>query len=386
MTPEQLKALTDAIRAEVEKGHAANFEALSKMVTEHKAEVQKALDKQAEVQRAFSLPGSADATHKGEKFSFAKFYRGVWTGKWDGAGMEHAIAQETTNNVKAMGLVPDSTGGFAVPTEITTNDIIPLLYAQSVLAQLGARTLTGLTAAPLVMPKVSGGTTAYWLSEAASITDSQLTLEQISMTPKTLATITPYSELLNVLQPAIESMIREDQAAQMALKLDLAGISGTGGGQPLGLVNWVGVGTESGAGSAPTYDKLQNMIADVENANALLGNLGWALSVLTKTRIKQAKDETGGTDNKSNIQPLGNREMWNEQAKTICGYKQAATTQLGTNDLIFGNWSDLLIGQWGGMMVDVSNQVGFRTAQKHLRTLAFFDTAVRRPASFSIAT
>ena len=384
MTPEQLKALTDAIRAEVEKGHAANFEALSKMVTDHKAEVQKNLDKQAEIQRAFSLPGAADATHKGEKFSFAKFYRGVGHGRWDGAGMEHAIAQETTNNVKAMGLVPDSTGGFAVPTEIVVSEMIPLLYAQSVLAQLGARRLPGLTVAPLTMPKVSGGTTAYWLSEAASITDSQLAMDQISMTPKTLATITPYSELLNTLQPAIESMIREDQMQQMALKLDLAGISGTGGGQPLGLVNWVGVGTETGVGAAPTYDKLQNMITDVENANALLGNLGFALSVDVKNRIKQAKDAQGGTSN-ANVQPLGAREMWNEQAKTVCGYKQAATTQLGTNDLIFGNWADLLIGQWGGFMVDVTNQVGFRTAQKHIRTLAFFDTAVRRPASFSIS-
>jgi len=384
MTPEQLKALTDAIRAEVEKGHAANFEALSKMVTEHKAEVAANLAKQAEIQRAFSLPGSAEATHKGEKFSLAKFYRGVWTNNWSEAGMEKAIADETTKNVKAMGTVPDSAGGFAVPTEIAVDQIIPLLYAKSVLANLGATQLSGLTVSPLNIPKVTGGTTAYWLNEAASITDSQLTMGQLSMTPKILATITPWSDLLHTLQPAVESMIRSDQAAQMALKLDLAGISGTGGQQPLGLINWAGVSTETNAGSAPTYDLLQNMINDVENANALEGNLGWALSVATKNRIKQVKDVTGGTDNKANIQPLGNRELWNEQAKTICGYKQAATTQLGTNDLIFGNWADLLIGQWGGLMVEATNQLGFRTVQRHLRTVAFFDVAVRRGESFSM--
>ena len=384
MTPEQLKALTDAIRAEVEKGHQTNFEALSKMVTEHKAEVAANLAKQAEIQRAFSLPGSAEATHKGEKFSLAKLYRGAWTGRWEDAGMEKAIADETTKNVKAMGTVPDSAGGFAIPTEIAVDQIIPLLYAKSVLAQLGATQLSGLTVSPLNIPKVTGGTTAYWLNEAASITDSQLTMGQLSMTPKILATITPWSDLLHTLQPAVESMIRADQVAQMALKLDLAGISGTGGQQPLGLINWSGVSTETGAGSAPTYDLLQNMITDVENANALEGNLGWALSVATKTRIKQAKDATGGTDNKINYQPLGNRELWNEQAKTICGYKQAATTQLGTNDLIFGNWADLLIGQWGGLMVEATNQLGFRTVQRHLRTVAFFDVAVRRGESFSM--
>ena len=36
-------------------------------------------------------------------------------------------------------------------------------------------------------------------------------------------------------------------------------------------------------------------------------------------------------------------------------------------------------------MVDVTNQVGFRTVQKHIRTVAFFDIAVRRGASFSMA-
>ena len=257
------------------------------------AEVAANLAKQAEVARAFSLPGAAEATHKGEKFSLAKLYRGVWSGNWDDAGMEREIGRETASKVKAMGLVPDSTGGFAVPAEVMVDQLIPLLYAKSILANLGATQLSGLTAAPLTIPKVTGGTTAYWLNEAASITDSDMSMGQISMTPKILATITPYSELLNTLQPAVEGMIRADQMTQMALKLDLAGISGTGGGQPLGLVNWAGVSTETSAGSSPSYDLLQNMIDDVENANALEGNLGWALSVATKTRIKKVKDAQG---------------------------------------------------------------------------------------------
>lgn len=386
MTPEQLRALTDAIRAEVEKGHAANFEALSKMVTEHKAEVAANLAKQAAITSAFAVPGSADATHKGEKFSFAKFYRGVWTGDWSGAQLEKAITDETTPKLRAMGVVPDSAGGFAVPTEIMLEAMIPLLYAKSVVANLGATQLTGLTANPIKIPKVTGGTTAYWLSEGAAITASDLTLGQVQATPRILATLSGWSELLNLSQPAIEAMIRNDQATQMALKLDLAALTGTGGSQPIGVKNWTGVSTEAVTGSAPTYDEVQSMIADVEGQNALEGNLGFATSVVMKKSIKLSKDVTGGTDNKANIQPLGNRELWNEQAKTICGYKQIATTQLGDEDLIFGNWSDLVLLQWGGLMVNTSIEYGFATGQRHLRTMMFCDSIVRQAKSFSVAT
>lgn len=385
MTPEQLKALTDAIRAEVEKGASQNREALEKMLADHKLEVEKNLAKQQDIVKSFAVPGSGDATHKGQKFSFAKFNKAVFTGDWRDAQFERAISDEATTKVKAMNVVPDSTGGFAVPTEVMVDQIIPLLYAKSVCAQLGATQLTGLTAIPVAIPKLTGGSTAYWLNEGGAITASDLTFGQVRLTPRILATVSVWSELLNMAQPAIETMTKNDQATKMALKIDLAALTGTGGSEPLGLVNWPGVSTEATAASSPTYDLLTNMVDDVEGANALDGNLGWALSTSVKKLIRQAKDATGGTDNKINYQPLGNRELWNEQAKTILGYKQAATTQLGTH-LIFGNWADLILAQWGGMMVAASSEVGFLNGQRHLRTMTFVDSVIRHGESFSVST
>lgn len=385
MDPIQLKALTDAILAEVAKGAADNREALEKMLAQHKAEVEANLAKQQDIVKAFTVPGSGDATHKGQKFSFAKFNKAVFTGDWRGAEFEKAISDEATTKVKAMGVVPDSTGGFAVPTEVMVDQIIPLLYAKSVCANLGATQLSGLTAIPIAIPKLTGGSTAYWLNEGGTITASDLTFGQVRMTPRMLATVSVWSELLNLAQPGIEAMVRNDMATKMALKIDLAALTGAGGAEPLGLVNWTGISTEASAASAPTYDLLTNMVDDVEGANALEGNLGWALSTSVKKLIRQAKDVTGGTDNKANIQPLGNRELWNEQAKTILGYKQAATTQLGTH-LIFGNWADLVLAQWGGLMVTASSEVGFLSGQRHLRTIAFVDSVIRHGESFSVST
>lgn len=380
----QLKALVDGINAELAKGLNKNAELVEQRMKQLRDEMQAAMAEAERKFAAFKVPGTEDATHKGQPFSFGKFYRAIWTGDWRDAPLEKEVTDAATPKVRAMGVVPDSTGGFAVPTEVMVAQMIPLLYAKSIVANLGATQLTGLTAIPIAIPKQTGGSTAYWLNEHGTLTASQLTFGQVRMQPRILATVSVWSELLNVSQPAIENMIQQDQARKMALEIDRAAIKGAGGSEPLGLVNWGSVATESISG-APTYDKLVNMTDDVEGSNALEGNLGWAMSVAMKTLLRKVKDAQGSTSN-ANVQPLGNRELFNDTAKTLLGYKHAATTALASTDLIFGNWADLVLGQWGGMMVTASSEVGFLNGQRHLRTMGFFDSVVRHGESFSVGT
>lgn len=328
----------------------------------------------------FSLPGSAEAKEKGQPYSFRKAYMGVLTGDFRHCPMEAEMSEQLRS--KAMSFSVDASGGFLVPNEVLVSQVIPLLYANSVCAELGATQLNGLTRAPVQIPRVSGGTTAYWVGEAASITASDLSLQQVSLSPHGLAAMTVVSDQLLAMESGgIESMLLSDMARQLALKLDLACLAGTGAsGQPIGINVATGVNTSSLTDPA-TYNELVAFIGEVRADNALSGSLGWAVSNADMVEIEQIADTDRGTSNASS-QVHERRRLLSEDGQSLLGYPVKVSTQLTDGQVIFGNWADLLIAQWGGMRLDRTNAVNFATAQTNIRAMSWFDVGIRHPESF----
>lgn len=66
----------------------------------------------------------------------------------------------------------------------------------------------------------------------------------------------------------------------------------------------------------------------------------------------------------------------------------AGTKGTGTSlsTLIFGNWSDLLIGQWGGIDIAVDDMTGADTGNVRIVAHSEWDIAVRHPQSFAAIT
>lgn len=392
---ETVKSLLAQIDEKVAAGESRQAETIKTLETK----IDEALDAmRAEVSKslsAFSLPGSAEETHDGEKFSFSRMFYGVATGDWSQSGLEHEISKAAREKAqKAMATSPDTAGGFLIPTEVLLDQVIPLLYSNSVTMTLGARDLGGLRAIPTTIPRVSGGTTAYWVGEGSTITASDMTLANISLSPKILATLTAFSDLLgSVGVPSIDQMIREDMAMQAALKLDLAALKGTGsGGEPTGVMNTSGIGTSaldlSTSGAA--YDDLLAMRSNVRGNNALTGSLGWAFANADFLLLEQYKDATAGST--ANVQPTQRRTLLETRGNDdyVLGSRAMVSTQLtgGASPLeaIFGNWADLVVASWGGMRVDTTNAVGFTTGQNHIRTMQYVDIGVRHAESFCIAS
>lgn len=390
----QVKDLLAQIKREVDGGEQRAGERIKSL----EAKVDDALDKmRAEVAKAlsvFSVPGSDTATHKGEKFSFSRMFAGVMTGDWSQSGLEQEICKAAREKaMKTMQTSPDTAGGFLIPTEVLTDQLIPLLYANSVVKTLGARDLSGLRAIPTTIPRISGGTTAYWVGEGSAITPSDLTLANISLSPKILATLTPFTDLLGSIGvPTIDQMIKEDMAMQAALKLDLAALKGTGvGGQPTGIFNTSGVNTSTltlAAGAA--YDQLMTMRSKVRGQNALTGSLGWVFpngDFLTLETYKDFDTAAAGavtqpTERRKLLEVRGNDDY-------VLGHRSMVSTQLSDaaspREVVFGNFADLVIAMWGGMKVDTTNAVGFTSGVNHIRTMQYADIGVRQAKSFCIA-
>lgn len=341
--------------------------------------------------RKVSLPG---VNEEKEKFSFARAFYAIASGDWSEAGFEREVFDNTR---KQMSTVAGS-GGWFVPSQYIA-EIIEMLRAKAVVIEMGATVLDGLTASPVEIPRQSSASTAYWVGENVSITESMIGDERLSLTPKSVAALVKTSmRLVKLSSPAVETLIRNDIAKQIALAIDLAALRGSGTeSTPRGIKNTTGVSTVAiGAnGGDFTHAIAQNMITEVEASDALEGNPGFVFhsrikNKLKKERIAQFSGDTGGA---YVILPMTDQML----ADSI-GYKYGTSNQIPTNlvkgtstdcsEVYFGNWADLIIGQWGGLELMASKEAStaFERNQLWIRAIQEVDIALRHPKSFCVCS
>ena len=332
-----------------------------------------------------------------QPFSFFRAIEAIKSGDWSNAGFEKEVFTEARKRTPMGALGGGPAGGYIVPP-IYIAEIIALLMAESVVAALGATFLPGLTGSPVTIPRQSAGSTGYWVGENVAITESALTLEQISLTPKKVGALVKLSNtLIRLSNPAAEALVRNDIALAIALQIDLKSLRGLGSSsQPTGInhtasINTVAIGTNGGDLS---WDNLIDMEYALAADNALRGKLGYCFHPsirrkLLKTKVAQYSGDTGGAYYVSPPVTETTFQSW-------LGYPYKMTTQIpidltkaaGTalTEVYFGNWADLLIGQWGGMEIMASQETSdsFEKDQTWVRILQEVDLAVRHPESFCL--
>lgn len=342
--------------------------------------------------RSISIPGLED---EAKKFSFLRAARAIITKDWTNAGFEKEVFTEA--NKKAMSMGADTSLGYFVPNEILAG-YIELLRAESVVMQMGATVLTGLNSSPVQMPKQTGGATGYWVGENESITESALTAGQINLTPKKVGALVKLSnELLKYSNPSVEEIIRNDLFTTIALKIDLAALRGSGTEhEPRGIANTpdictVTIGTNGGT---PNFDYLYDMQYELQKKDAYRGKLGFVFHpavrrALVKTKIAQFTGDTGG---EYVITPM----VSDQSLVSWLGHPYKMTTQIPINltkgnsknctEIYFGNWAELLIGQWGTVELRASQETytAFQSDQTWIRILQEVDVQVRHAESFCL--
>lgn len=233
-------------------------------------------------------------------------------------------------------------GANIIATELAAGSFIELLRKRSFALGRG-RKLAGLVG-NLDIPRQKSGATAYWVGEGSAPTASEIGVDKISLTPKTLGA---YSDITRrmLLQstPDAEALTRDDIIKTLALALDNAAIYGSGSSnQPKGVKNWSGINGVDFAAANPTFAELVSMESEVAADNADVGSLAYVANAKFRGYAKSTV-KFSSTD----------ATIW-EPGNTINGYECAVTNQLIDGDVFFGNWDDLLIGLWSGidLMVD----------------------------------
>lgn len=288
-----------------------------------------------------------------------------------------------------------ASGGNLVATNLLAANFIDYLRAKARVMQLGATMLTGLVG-NVSLPRQSGTGQVFWVAEGANVGEAEATFDLVSFSPKTVGAYSVITrQMMLQSTPDIEMLARNDLYQTMVLGIDNAAIQGQGAsGQPLGILNMGGIGQVVGGanGSQISIDDLIDLETAVANANADEGSLAYLSNSKVVGYLKKLKSTTGQylwTNN-----PMGQRSGTPGE---INGYSFARSNQVPSNltkgtstdcsAVIYGNWSDLVIAEWGVMEILPNPYgTGFAAGSIQLRALQSVDINARHVASFAAKT
>ncbi|MGV8921343.1 MAG: phage major capsid protein [Pseudomonas sp.] len=297
-------------------------------------------------------------------------------------------AEQKRNGVQAQGvLVPQAifekrapqtttTAAGIVPDDFRADQYVGLLRNAMVVKSLGARVLPNLRG-DVVIPRQTGTSTAQWLAEGDSLTDSGMTFDNITLRPRTVGAITELSrQLLQQSNPAIEQLVRDDFVEVVGLAVDKALIHGDNVKEPKGLLTAAtGTGTLATLSWATVLAVLETMGLANINPNY------WLTHPAVATKLRSTlKSATAGA-------------QYLMEAGQLAGLPVAVTNQLDAKAgspakgrIIVGDFREMVIGTWGSLDV-LANPYGaaaYARGGVQVRILTTMDMVPRRGNAFAV--
>jgi HK97 family phage major capsid protein len=298
-----------------------------------------------------------------------------------------AAAQKLLGRESRGLMIPDDVLGKWMQRDVNTSDdsglvaedfrggdfIDVLRNASSVMAA-GATMLQGLNGS-VTIPKKTAASSAGWIStEGGASSESEPTFGQVTLSPKVVGAFTDITRLMMQQSSAdIEGLIRNDLSTGIALAIDAGALSGSGSsGQPTGIKNTSGINAPTSfAAATPTFAEVVAMETAVAEDNALMGRLAYILPASMYGALKTATKDSGS--GQFIVEPGG----------TINGYQAVVSNQVTAGDLYFGNFSDCLIGVYGGLDITVDPYTSSNTGTVRIVALQTCDVSVRHAVSFA---
>ena len=301
---------------------------------------------------------------------------------------------------KAMGSVSDTAGGVLVGFP-TLGELIDLQRNMEVFARAGARDVTLPPNGMIDYPKLTGGATAYWVGEAATITESQEVTGSLKLVGKKLAVLVKINnELFRSAGPSTEGMIRQDMAMVAALKADLAMLEGTGGTQIKGLTTYpTSSSWTAGTDNMLSYSVTSNLLQP-QDINQMIGKLPDPVQDLPITFIMRndlwgvisarRADAVSGGDKAGPFVFNLTRNAGDEIAKRLAGNPVVTSSQVSNTRgssqtyVLAGAFQDWIVGRFGVMEFLATNtgDTAFAADQTWLRAIQILDAGPRNAASF----
>jgi HK97 family phage major capsid protein len=321
------------------------------------------------------------------EYSLSRMINAQLTHDWSNAGFEREMHDEIARRVGKQ------TDGFYVPdfafragpmsaaatgasgSENVVDNFIPTVHrgdmfvealrAKQVMSNLGVTYMSGLTNR-IKMPKFSAGANAGFVEELGSVSDQSQTDAAVELQPRTLGAYVDIGRIaLKESIPALDQVVQDDLLRSIADRIEYYAINGSGSsGQPTGLINAnitsVDISTGTDVDSL-TWADIVALVKAVEENNAIVNTAtqGWLSSPAVKAKLASIA-RVSGTDSVF---------LMNDPWQTLYGYPIEFTSNvLSTYDpgdagndasaLIFGDWSQLMVGLFGAPSILVDETTG----------------------------
>lgn len=269
--------------------------------------------------------------------------------------------------------------GKEIVTEESLNILGPI-RDKLVLVQAGATFLSGLKG-NIGMPSYSGSN-ANWEGETTTAKNGKGTFEKKAMAPKRLSTYIDISkQFLAQDTVGAEAMLMRDISNVVAVKLQstILGNHATIATMPDGFFTGKPEYATSGIAS---YAGIVAMETAVETDAALYANLAYIMGPKARGVLK------------STLKAANVAEGFIYDKDLVNGYKALVTSGMPSglqesadeHGIVFGNWADLIIGQWGGLDITVDPYTKAADGMVRLVINAYFDAAKRRESSFAVGS
>ena len=256
-------------------------------------------------------------------------------------------------------------GEDVVATEIY--DILEPLRAKNVLVAAGAKFITGLVG-DVQVPSMTAGN-VYWEGETASAKDGAQTFSAVKLSPRRLSAYIDLSkQFLVQTSNSAEALIRQDIINAINNKLE-ATILGSAAGtttQPAGMFNGKSKTTIA------SFKDVCDLEAKIEDAN-VIGECKYVMSNKAKAALRNMAKSAKST------------ELVME-AGAIDGTEVLNTSNVEEQNVVYGDFSNLAIGQWGSIDLLVDPYTKAADGQVRLVINAFFDAKVLREGAFAYGT
>lgn len=265
-------------------------------------------------------------------------------------------------------------GSNLVQTEHMEAAFIDVLRNSSQVLSMGVTQLSDLRD-NIKIPKKSTSSTGYWFDgDSENITASTQTFTNLSMEPHYVGALSEFTyRLLEQGSPAIEQIVRQDLADTLGVEIDRAALDGAGSSsEPKGVLNTSGVNVTTFSGSSPTWSEIVTLEENLAIDNALMGNLGFIAYPTYISKLKTTEKASG----------TGQFIM---QDGLVNNYPARFSKNMPGNYMLFGDWSQLIFGAWGGIKLAVNPYEKFASGSVQVRAIAAVDFAVRHSNSFEIA-
>jgi HK97 family phage major capsid protein len=268
---------------------------------------------------------------------------------------------------------PGTTGASLIGTYTDPNQYIDVLRPAMVVRQAGARVLSGLRE-NLRLPRMTASGTPGWFAENSPIPTTDETFDDITLTPHHDGAIVEVTRnMLQQANPEIEAIVRNDLALKLANDVDRAALAGTGvAPQPLGIVTDPLVPTLTAAALA--FDIFVDLLESLSTRNALMGSLAYIGDAKVQASSMRLKDLYG--------RPFTLPVL--TQGYPFLMTNLASLPSAPTDPLVFGNWSDLIIGFWSELdvLVNPYESTAYSKGNVQIRAAMTLDLAKRHPESF----